>query len=455
MQLLPTYLIKLSVCLGSVYLFYHILLRRLTFYNWNRFFLLFAILFASLVPFLHTGMLPVIGGIDSITLISSNHTETAVTTNLTGTPSSAWNWSVILYWVFISGAVFFTLRLLLRLYSLYRTRQPAKLIVGDEIRLYHLPGTTAPFSFGNSIYLDTQLYNEQELEKIIEHELVHVQQQHTADMLLGEALCIVQWYNPFAWLLKHAIRQNLEFVADDGVLQKGIGRKSYQYLLLKVTGAIPDMPVNNLLYPSLKKRIEMMNRDRSGKKQLLRFACILPLMLVLLAAFSTREIQTAPVPVPGMAPGETFHLGKLSYAVNDASVAALVQQAQGKSFLKPGGLLSLALIQQEKTRLTNLLAQNGYDNATSSKAIRFVMDTAATGQDFSVQVTIHLPETANPVTKTNDTKQLAAAKHRAISDEDNAHVVKDILPGKITPVQYAETTGAEKQATAARLTTKP
>ncbi|HVZ26210.1 MAG TPA: M56 family metallopeptidase, partial [Sediminibacterium sp.] len=318
----------------------------------------------------------------------------------------------------------------LRLYSLYRTRQLAKHLVGNEIRLYHLPGGTAPFSFGNSIYLDTQLYNDQELEKIIEHELVHVQQQHTADMLLGEILCILQWYNPFAWMLKNAIRENLEFVADDGVLQKGIGRKHYQYLLLKLTGAISHMPVNNLLYPSLKKRIEMMNRDRSNQKQLFRFLFAIPLLFILVAAFSSRDQIITPVPVPGMHTGERFHVGQVLYTVNDARIAALVQQTQDESFLKTGGLLSLALMQQEKNRLANLLEQNGYDPATSNRAIRFVMDSAAASQEFSVQVTIHLPEAKRPAVKTRDIQPIASALHPAISAEDPTTSLVFLRPEK-------------------------
>jgi hypothetical protein len=95
-------------------------------------------------------------------------------------------------------------------------------VSNGDVRLYHLEGCTAPFSFYNSICLDTNHYEQAELEKIIEHELVHIEQQHTLDMMVSEILCIVQWFNPFVWLMKHAIKQNLEFIADDSVLQKGL-----------------------------------------------------------------------------------------------------------------------------------------------------------------------------------------------------------------------------------------
>jgi beta-lactamase regulating signal transducer with metallopeptidase domain len=105
-------------------------------------------------------------------------------------------------------------------------------------------------------------------------------------MLVSEILCIIQWFNPFVWLMKHAIKQNLEFIADDSVLQKGISRKGYQYLLLKVSGAVPYSLANNLLFPSLKKRIHMMNRAKRGRSTCLKFMCIVPLGCLLLVAFS-------------------------------------------------------------------------------------------------------------------------------------------------------------------------
>lgn len=66
--------------------------------------------------------------------------------------------------------------------------------------------------------------------------MVHVRQHHTADMMLAELLLVLNWFNPFAWILRHAIRQNLEFIADRQVLTHGVDRRQYQYLLVKVVG---------------------------------------------------------------------------------------------------------------------------------------------------------------------------------------------------------------------------
>lgn len=112
-----------------------------------------------------------------------------------------------------------------------------------------------------------------------------MKQNHTLDILVGELLCIINWFNPFAWLIRHSIRQNLEFIADDFVLKNGLDKKTYQYHLLKVVGTPQYRIANNFNFSSLKKRIVMMNKLKSAKLHLIKFLFVLPLIAVLLVAF--------------------------------------------------------------------------------------------------------------------------------------------------------------------------
>jgi hypothetical protein len=256
----------------------------------------------------------------------------------------------------------------------------ARLVNAGDVKLYHLPGCTAPFSFYNAIYLDTTRYEASELESILQHELVHVTQKHTLDVLVAECICIVQWFNPAAWMLKHAIKQNLEFIADDQVLRKGINRKGYQYLLLKVSGAIPHSLATNLLFPSLKERISMMNKDRSDKKQLLKYLCIIPLACLLVFAFGTRTDSSH-------TDKDAFSLSSVSFYISDEQAARIIKQDQANSLLKEGGAISLGLISEEKARLKALLERNGYDTS-GGRTISFVMDTSLTSKSFTVKVVV-------------------------------------------------------------------
>jgi hypothetical protein len=129
------------------------------------------------------------------------------------------------------------------------------------------------------------LQDEAELKEIIRHEFVHVKQRHTHDIIWSELLCILNWYNPFVWLIRKAIRQNLEFIADNKVLEQGFDKKKYQYLLLKVTGNNHFSIANQFNLSSLKKRIAMMNKMKSARAQLIKFLFIVPLVAVMLLAF--------------------------------------------------------------------------------------------------------------------------------------------------------------------------
>ncbi|MBE7174420.1 MAG: hypothetical protein INR73_27865 [Williamsia sp.] len=295
MPVLLQYLFKLSLTLAVLYLFYYLLLRKLTFYSWNRVYLLgysllsFIIPFVNITPWIYDQPIASNSLIRGISLFSKLHPVAAVApVTQKVTLFSAYDIVVLL---FVAGAVVMLVRFLLQLAAIRSIKRKATLIQTDNIRMYDVDGPISPFSFARSIFINTRRHSEEDLQKIIQHEFVHVKQQHTVDLLVGELLCIVNWYNPFAWLIKKAIRQNLEFIADQGVLQTGLDVKQYQYLLLQVTGLQQYSVSNNFTISSLKQRIIMMNKLKSARAHLLKFFFVLPLLAVLLLAF--REQQQA------------------------------------------------------------------------------------------------------------------------------------------------------------------
>lgn len=279
------YMIKLSVCLTVVFLFYYAVLRKLTFYNWNRYYLLVYTLMSFYIPVVDiSGMLQqqnwqsatVVGwvpAVENYKAIRNMQSGPLITVNN------------ILLVVFIAGMLVMFARLCVQFISFRRLKKKALPVYSNEMKLYHVDADIIPFSFGNSIFINRKLHSEAELGEIIRHEFVHVKQRHSIDIILGELLCLVNWFNPFAWLLKKAIRQNLEFIADDKVLQNGISKTAYQYLLLKVTGNSQFSIASQFNFSSLKKRIAMMNKMKSAKMHLVKFLFLLPMLAVLLLAF--------------------------------------------------------------------------------------------------------------------------------------------------------------------------
>ena len=288
------YILKLSVALAAVYLFYQLVLRRLTFYNWNRWYLLgyatlaFLIPFINITPILESNDWSDVRIINWVPAITENESlqniHEAAANNLSGL-----NITVL---VIISGMLFLLTRLLIQFISFYQMKKKAKPFTENGLTIYQVNEYIIPFSFGNSIFINHQLHSEEELREIIRHEFIHVKQNHSIDIIWGELLCLLNWYNPFAWLLKRSIRQNLEFIADNKVVQNGIDKKEYQYLLLKVIGNSQYSIATQFNFSSLKKRIAMMNKTKSAKLQVARFLFLFPVLAVILLAFRKSFVDT-------------------------------------------------------------------------------------------------------------------------------------------------------------------
>ncbi|QEC42634.1 M56 family metallopeptidase [Pseudobacter ginsenosidimutans] len=289
------FILKLSIGLAVTWFFYWLLLRRLTFYRWNRLFLLVYPAMAYLVPFIDiTGLLH--QGDDKAWLRAIPVLE-QYSFRFELQERSIWSDPAFIGGlVLAAGSIIMAARFCWQYWSLRKAVSGAVLLADDEARLYHVDKRILPFSFGRSIYLNKHLHTEAELREILRHEFIHVKQRHSLDMMWGELLCIINWYNPFAWLLRNAIRQNLEFIADHQVLANGIDRKQYQYMLLKVTGMSSFSVANNFNLSSLKKRIVMMNKKTSASVHLLRFVLIVPVLAVLLLAF--RSVTRLDLPSP-------------------------------------------------------------------------------------------------------------------------------------------------------------
>jgi len=292
MSLLIQYLVKLSISLAIVWLFYQFILRKLTFYNSNRWYLLAYTLLSFFIPFINiSGLLGNNNGVNNelIQFIPSVHQYTIALEEASHCPIPIWSTSYDKWdwaaFALMFGAAILLLRFIVRYISFIRIRSRSKLISEDGIKIYQVDESIIPFSFGKSVFINSNLHTEHELREIVRHEFVHVRQNHTIDIVWAELLCIINWYNPFAWLLKRSIRQNLEFIADNKVVENGIDKKQYQYLLLKVIGNNQYSIATKFNFSSLKKRIVMMNKTKSARLQVGRFLFMVPVLAIILLAF--------------------------------------------------------------------------------------------------------------------------------------------------------------------------
>lgn len=318
---LLSYSLQTGAGLCLMYAFYRVFLVRLTFYKPNRFYLVGYSLFCLFVPLLNTnGLWP--RAVDRYTVYVPN--GPGALPNVVATPGMSaaiarpivsMDWPHALQYLLLAGMAVMLLRILVQVFSLLRLRRKATLLSEDNgIRLCLLPYPLAPFSFGHSIFIPASAQTSGDLARIVQHETAHIRQRHTLDIMLSQAFLVLQWWNPIAWLLARSIRQNLEFLADQAVLDQGADPKQYQYLLLRVSGVNVPALSNPFNFSPLKKRIAMMNKQRSGRRQVSRFLFALPLLLVLLAAASRHRAGGVVSPYP-------LHI--YGFVVNGASLQPL------------------------------------------------------------------------------------------------------------------------------------
>jgi hypothetical protein len=260
-------------------------------------------LVSVLLPLVSLLSLPPIGQTDSLPSIQALLLWNTISTSVWNVANDAdffdrWvgNLIAILFW---GGVLFQGLKLLIQLSAFLRIVRCATLLEDGVIKVYQVDEAIAPFSFGNSIFINTHLLKPEEVPLVISHEWVHAHQKHTLDVLWMECLLLFSWYNPFAWLLRRAVRENLEFIVDREVLQKQhIDRKSYQYLLLKVIDLTHISLANSFNFTSLKTRIHMMNRKPSRKQAAGKYLLIVPLLIFLTFTFCGRVLEEAAPPPP-------------------------------------------------------------------------------------------------------------------------------------------------------------
>ncbi len=273
------YLIKANVALTLFYLAYRFGLRRLTFYTLNRYFLLFGIIFAAIIPLLDTTVFfqhheKLAGGVSTYS-INWGYLEPSASHSTVFSPAE------LLQYLFWAGVALMSIRFIMQLFSLlriYLQTEKGK-INGEDVKL--TTNKINPFSFFKTIYINPELHTSKEIKNILAHENIHIKGWHSLDVLISEVNLIFYWFNPGAWLMKTAVHENLEFITDHQLLKLGVNIRDYQYDLLKTAGLIQRIPMtNNFNFSHLKKRIQMMNKKQSSGFHLFRYLLLLPLITI-------------------------------------------------------------------------------------------------------------------------------------------------------------------------------
>lgn len=281
------YFLKINVAIALFYAFYRLFFHRDTFFHWRRITLLCFFAISLLYPLMNMqgwikSQKPMVAMVDlyatvlpELVIQPVQPTEVQWQTILT-------EMIQIVYW---GGVALLTLRFLVQLGSIIRLRilSPKGSLQG--VSVHYLKKDIGPFSFFHWIFIHPTSHTESEICEIITHEKTHAQQWHSADVLISEIMCIACWFNPFIWLIKREVRNNLEYMADYHVLKAGHDSKSYQYNLLGLAHhkAAANLSNSFNVLP-LKNRIKMMNKRRTqrvGKTKYLMFIPLAALLMII------------------------------------------------------------------------------------------------------------------------------------------------------------------------------
>lgn len=185
--------------------------------------------------------------------------------------------------IYFCGVILLFIRFIMQLTSIILLRIQCKVTEIQGVRVQILNKASGPFSFFHWIFVHPESHTQEELAEILTHEQTHAHQLHSADIMFSELICIACWFNPFIWLMKREIRNNLEYMADQRVLQTGYDYKVYQYHLLGLAHHKAAATLyNSFNVLPLKNRIKMMNKKRTKEIGRTKYLLFLPLAALLL-----------------------------------------------------------------------------------------------------------------------------------------------------------------------------
>ncbi|MGB1211021.1 MAG: M56 family metallopeptidase [Lacinutrix venerupis] len=278
---------------------YDVFLKNETFFNWNRFYLLTSALLSVILPFVK------IDGFKTIIpqkyifslpeVIIGNNTSNVITLNEVflntqkATLYFSFNWSYILY----LGSCIAIILFLIKLYKIAIIAYKNPKVKFEKALLIELSNSKHAFSFFNYIFIGKDI-NTEDKQTILAHELEHVKEKHSIDLLFFEILKIIFWFNPFIYLYQNRISNLHEFIADFKAVKFGNKTNYYQNLLSQVFDTQKVSFINPFFKQSLiKKRIIMLSKSKSKQINLVKYLLLIPMVLGMLFYTScSNEKQT-------------------------------------------------------------------------------------------------------------------------------------------------------------------
>jgi TonB family protein len=285
MEAFALYLLKSVIWLSGFSLVYLLFLRNERFFLLNRLYLLSGILTSFLFPFIsvhYTVVLPVVP--------ANQPYNSQIGLQIAGYGKALFP-GLLLSVAYLAGVVIVIFTKLRQNKPVLKAIKNAKIITSYPVKLIRTTDFDCSFSFFSYVFVNPSITNI-ETEEIVNHELAHIRQRHWFDLVLVELLCILQWFNPLAWIYIRFIRQNHEYLADEVALQRTSDPAVYKATLLnQIVGSPVVSLVNSFNYSLNKKRFNMMKNIITSPYRKLKIFLILPVFAIVLYSFAKPDYK--------------------------------------------------------------------------------------------------------------------------------------------------------------------
>lgn len=297
-KLFLLFLMKSGIILSVLYAFYWLFLHRLSFHSLKRYFLLFSIILSISLPFVQFSFVSdhQFQNINQFILIEEELSQAAsqlsnevpVPFQESTIPINTW---IFLVYLGIISALL--IRSTLELLKIWKIKTRSKLIYSSPYKVYQSESIKHSFSILYHIFIQSK-QTAYEKDIIIKHEQAHILKGHTLDLILCELFVLLQWFNPFIYFIRKAIKEVHEYEADNYIINGISDSIEYQQLLLRQVELKTQMTLTSSFNSFTLKRLKMMTQQKSKTRKLLALILIIPIIAFLTLSFNkASDIQSS------------------------------------------------------------------------------------------------------------------------------------------------------------------
>lgn len=341
-----SYLLKMTICSGILFLYYRLALRNKVFNQYNRFYLLGSVVLSVFLPLCKFSLSNASGNtsefVSLLTTLNGNSSDqldaVVIYNNTIGLND------IVLYIVAIVGLLLLA-KFVFGLLQLHLIAKQSDSITVEGATVIQTNDNRAPFSFFDHIFwrMDTNLHSE-DGQRIFLHELAHVKEKHSYDKVFMSIVLCVFWFNPFFWLMKYELYLIHEFIADKKAVKGGDEMTALAAMLLATYQPGQQFSItNNFFHSPIKRRLAMMTKNQKQKLTYASRLFALPLLVILVTAIAIEACETKPQMSPDAVTAESIDSSSSSnqlFRVNGMIVDKRIAYAINKNEIQKTDFLT-------------------------------------------------------------------------------------------------------------------